>query len=98
MNQISWEEFENWRNNHQTYHLVDVREPEEHQAFNIGGSLIPLGEIIRHKEEIPTHLPVVFYCRKGIRSQIAIQRLEAAGVNGLFFNLTGGIYHLSKSS
>jgi rhodanese-related sulfurtransferase len=23
-------------------HLIDVREPEEHAAFNIGGKLLPL--------------------------------------------------------
>ena len=28
------------------FQLIDVREPEEHAAFNIGGLLIPLNEIV----------------------------------------------------
>jgi len=32
----------------------------------------------------------VLYCEKGIRSSIAIQRLEASGFNNLY-NLAGGM-------
>jgi rhodanese-related sulfurtransferase len=28
--------------------LVDVREPDEHALFNIGGTLLPLGNILSH--------------------------------------------------
>ena len=31
--------------NGEKLNLVDVREPVEHNEFNIGGELIPLGEI-----------------------------------------------------
>jgi rhodanese-related sulfurtransferase len=34
------------------FQLIDVREPDEHEAFNIGGELIPLGEIALHTEKI----------------------------------------------
>jgi len=70
--------------------LVDVREPFEHELFNIGGQLIPLGELMTRRQEIPKDLPVVLYCEKGIRSTIAIQRLEALGFQHLY-NLTGGM-------
>ena len=71
--------------------LLDVREPTEHQEFNIGGTLIPLGELMLHANEIPSDQPVVVYCKKGIRSQIAIQKLEEKlGFTNLI-NQKGGI-------
>lgn len=70
--------------------LVDVREAWEHDMYNIGGILIPLGELMGRKEEIPSDRPVLFYCEKGIRSMIAIQRLEALGYTNLY-NLAGGM-------
>jgi adenylyltransferase/sulfurtransferase len=70
--------------------LIDVREPEEHAEFNIGGDLIPLGEIVHQVAKIATDKPVVIYCHHGIRSQIAIQRLlEKYSFNNLI-NLIGG--------
>ena len=71
--------------------LIDVREKNEHEAFNIGGSLIPLGDIITNAGAIPKNIPVVLYCRKGIRSQIAIQRLEDKFGFTNLINLRGGI-------
>ena len=71
--------------------LVDVREKYEHDAFNIGGSLIPLSEIISHLDEIEKELPVIMYCRVGVRSQIAIQRLQAKYPFKNLINLTGGM-------
>ncbi|MFN8244368.1 MAG: rhodanese-like domain-containing protein [Ferruginibacter sp.] len=70
--------------------LIDVREPEEHAAFNIGGELIPLAEITRSAGRISNDKPVVIYCYHGIRSQLAIQRLqEKYGFTNLI-NLIGG--------
>lgn len=56
--------------------MIDVREECEHEQFNIGGRLIPLGEVMRRISEIPGDKPVIVYCQKGIRSQIAIVRLS----------------------
>ena len=70
--------------------LVDVREAWEHAAYNIGGMLIPLGELVSRRQEIPQDLPVLLYCEKGIRSMIAIQRLEMLGYTNLY-NLAGGM-------
>jgi adenylyltransferase/sulfurtransferase len=41
--------------------------------------------------EIPRDQPVIIYCRKGIRSQIAIQRLEEKFAFTNLFNLQGGL-------
>lgn len=70
--------------------LIDVREPEEHAEFNIGGDLIPLHEITQQVEKIAIDKPVILYCRKGIRSQIAIQRLQEKYPFTNLFNLIGG--------
>ncbi|MBL7702928.1 MAG: rhodanese-like domain-containing protein [Ferruginibacter sp.] len=70
--------------------LIDVREPFEHEEFNIGGQLIPLNEITRHINAIAKDKPVVLYCRKGIRSQVAIQRLQEKFPFTNLVNLIGG--------
>ena len=71
--------------------LIDVREPHEHDLYNIGGDLIPLADIFDQKNAIRTDIPVIVYCKMGIRSQIAIQRLqEKYGLTNLV-NLQGGM-------
>lgn len=72
------------------FQLIDVREDFEHEDFNIGGILIPLHEVTNRQEEINTDKPVIIYCRKGIRSQIAIQRLQEKFHFTNLFNLIGG--------
>ncbi len=75
----------------QNIFLIDVREDFEHELENIGGKLFPLDEILNHVQEIPKDIPVYIYCRKGIRSQIAIQRLEAKFGFDNLINVTGGM-------
>jgi rhodanese-related sulfurtransferase len=70
--------------------LIDVREPDEHAEFNIGGLLIPLGEVVQHTGKIEKEKPVIVYCRKGIRSQVAIQRLLEKFPFKNLINLAGG--------
>lgn len=71
--------------------LIDVREQPEHEAFNIGGTLIPLPEITKHIDEIEKEIPVIMYCRVGVRSQVAIQRLQSKYSFKNLINLSGGI-------
>src|SRR5688572_6454631 len=71
--------------------LIDVREKAEHNAFNIGGILIPLSEVTKHVDEIEKEIPVIFYCRVGVRSQVAIQRLVAKYPFNNLVNLAGGM-------
>jgi adenylyltransferase/sulfurtransferase len=90
--QISLEELESWKQEvGKDFILVDVREPNEHHEFNIGGILVPLSELSKHTKVFEQDLPVVFYCQRGIRSQIAIQRLMGRFPHGKFYNLTNGI-------
>ena len=77
-------------NSKEDFQLIDTREPHEHAEFNLGGTLIPLGDIIRNIDEIEKEKPVVLYCRQGIRSQIAIQRLQEKFPFKNLINLIGG--------
>ena len=72
--------------------LIDVREPHEHQAFNVGGTLIPLQSLPNRLSEIkaPKDAEVVVYCRSGARSGMAQQYLRQSGFSNVR-NLTGGM-------
>ena len=75
----------------QDFLLLDVREDFEHEHFNIGGSLMPMGTVLQSLQQIPTDIPVILYCEKGIRSVIVIQRLEEGYGYTNLINLTGGM-------
>jgi rhodanese-related sulfurtransferase len=73
--------------------LVDVREPDERAAFNIGGEFIPLGKIQTMQTEEIDDLKeeeVIFYCRSGNRSGQACLILETMGFKNVK-NLVGGM-------
>jgi rhodanese-related sulfurtransferase len=74
-------------------HLVDVREPYENADFNIGGILLPLGEIrsmqIDEIEDLKDK-EVILYCRSGNRSAQAGMFLETMGFENTK-NLVGGL-------
>ena len=77
--------------NKEDFQLIDTREATEHAEFNIGGSLMPFGNITGRINEIEKEKPVIFYCRKGVRSQIAIQRLQQKFLFENLYNLIGGM-------
>ena len=59
--------------------------------------LFYLSNIIQnHVEEIKKDIPVVIYCRKGVRSMIAIQKLEQKYPFDNLLNLTGGMEEWKK--
>jgi len=72
------------------FFLVDVREAFEHEVFNLGGELAPLSELFQHSDKFKNELPVVVYCKRGIRSQLAIQRLQQKFNLPNLINLQGG--------
>ena len=71
--------------------IIDVREPHEYEIANIGGELIPLGEITDHVDQIPKDQKVVIHCRSGKRSADAIKQLQSAYGYQNLYNLKGGI-------
>jgi rhodanese-related sulfurtransferase len=77
----------------ESIHLLDVREPFEHENFNIGGVLLPLGKIMQlQTDEVDDwkEREVICYCRSGNRSGQACLTLEGAGFRNVK-NLAGGM-------
>jgi len=70
--------------------ILDVREPHEHQICNLGGHLIPLGELPRRAHELDSSREIVAYCHVGVRSARAVAFLHGAGFRKVR-NLAGGI-------
>ena len=73
--------------------LIDVREPHENAEFNIGGKLIPVGNIQSMQIDDIENLrneEVILYCRSGNRSGIAAMVLDQLGYTNTK-NLTGGM-------
>lgn len=72
--------------------LIDVREPEEFEICNLGGDLVPLGELPKQAHRVSRDKPVVMICHHGFRSAQAINYLsQRLGYDNLL-NLKGGIH------
>jgi len=70
--------------------ILDVREPHEYQICNLGGLLIPLGELPRRVHELDSSRDIVAHCRSGQRSAKAVAFLRQAGFRKAR-NLAGGV-------
>lgn len=72
--------------------LIDVREDYEYDEDNLGGILIPLGELPDRLDEIEDlkDEEVLIHCRSGARSERAKQFLLANGFTNVR-NVLGGI-------
>jgi len=70
--------------------ILDVREPHEYQICNLGGHLIPLGDLPTRMNELDPGREIVAHCRSGGRSAKAVTLLRQAGF-GKVKNLAGGI-------
>jgi sulfur-carrier protein adenylyltransferase/sulfurtransferase len=70
--------------------VLDVREPHEYQICNIGGYLIPLGDLPKRINELDTSREIVAHCKMGGRSAKAVAFLQQAGFTKVS-NLAGGI-------
>ena len=70
--------------------LIDVREPYEAQIAQIGGKLIPKGDVPNRLAEIDRNREVVVHCKSGGRSQQIAEYLKQAGYERVA-NVAGGI-------
>ncbi len=66
--------------------VIDVRSPWEYEMDHIPGAKnIPLEEVTGKLEEIKSfNSPVVFYCRSGNRSSMAVTILQQKGVADVY--------------
>ncbi len=69
--------------------VIDVRDPIEREIVSIPKSENIPYERITNEIVQDNEIPVIFYCRNGIRSARATQKLRNAGLNNIF-NLIGG--------
>ncbi len=92
MNDIDVHELKKRLDQEEKLVIIDVREEQEHQTFNIGGQLIPLGYLLHNIDEIEEHKDseVIVYCRSGMRSATAKEMLAMKGFSKVR-NLTGGV-------
>ena len=72
--------------------LIDVREPHEYEEFNIGATLIPLGDLPSRYEELNAfkNEEIIVHCRSGARSGNAKLFLADLGFENVR-NLLGGM-------
>lgn len=80
--------------------LLDVREPDERAEFNIGGTFIPLGQLMSlQTDEIDglKNEELICYCRSGKRSMQAALMLETLGFSNVK-NLEGGMLAWQQTS
>ena len=70
--------------------LIDVRQPEEHDAGRIAGDrLIELSRLATEVDSLDQTRPIVFYCRSGSRSAMATEACRGAGFDA--HNMVGGL-------
>ncbi len=70
--------------------VIDVRRTYEFEAGHIPGALnIEMNDLTRRAEEISRDQPILFYCRAGGRSSMAVDAFREAGYDA--HNLAGGI-------
>ena len=72
--------------------LIDVREDYEYEADNIGGQLIPLGDLPHRLGEIEQlkDEEILVHCRSGKRSETAQRYMQSQGFTNVR-NVIGGL-------
>jgi adenylyltransferase/sulfurtransferase len=88
--EIEVEEFKRRLDAGEKLFVLDVREPHEYQICNLGGHLIPLGDLPKRVSELDSSYEIVAHCKMGARSAKAVQFLQQAGFSKVR-NLRGGI-------
>ncbi|MEO8762348.1 MAG: rhodanese-like domain-containing protein [Bacteroidia bacterium] len=91
MQEVTVQQLKSMMDAKEDFQLIDVREEYEHDAAQIGGELIPMGEVADNIDKISKDKKVIVHCRSGKRSASIIQMLEQAHGYKNLYNLKGGI-------
>ncbi|MFN6039541.1 MAG: rhodanese-like domain-containing protein [Bacteroidota bacterium] len=91
MKEVSVQELKSMKDNSEDFQLIDVREEYEYDTCNLGGTLIPMGEVLENIEKISRDKKVVIHCRSGKRSATIVNALESQHGFSNLYNLAGGI-------
>lgn len=92
MQDITVEELKERLGKDENMNIIDVREPWEYEEFNIGGKLIPLGELQGAIDDLDDLMDqeVIVHCRSGARSAAAKDFMVKQGFKNVR-NLLGGV-------
>ena len=90
MREITVAELKSMMDEKKDFQLIDVREPHEFEIAQMGGELIPMGDVMDNVDRIAKDKPVIVHCRSGARSGAIVNALEVNGFTNVF-NLKGGI-------
>jgi rhodanese-related sulfurtransferase len=72
------------------WQLIDVREPYEREAGHIADSRhIEFSQLAAQAETVDRDRPVIFQCRVGNRSAVAVEAFRGAGYDA--YSLSGGL-------
>ncbi|GGF01194.1 HesA/MoeB/ThiF family protein [Hymenobacter cavernae] len=77
--EVTADELKHWLGEQANLLLLDVREEHEYTAYNIGGRLIPLGQLAAALPTLERTQPIVVHCASGRRSQQAVRLLQTHG-------------------
>jgi len=91
MNDITVEELKERIEKGEVLNILDVREQDEYNDFNLKGKLIPLGNIPSALEELEDwqNEEIIVHCKRGGRSAAAKDFLSKNGFSNVR-NLLGG--------
>jgi adenylyltransferase/sulfurtransferase len=91
MKEITVQQLKEMQDKKADFQLIDIREEYEFDICNLGGQLIPMGEVADNLDKISRDKKVVVHCRSGKRSASVIQMLEQQHGYTNLINLKGGI-------
>lgn len=79
------------------FEIIDVRTPEEHEEFNIGGVNIAVDDLQHHSEYISgLTRPILAYCLSGKRSAEAVRKIKSLFPEKEVFSLKDGIHKIHR--
>lgn len=93
MQDITVEELKKRAEAGEQLYVLDVREPDEYAAYNIGAKLFPLGNILSMQLEDIDDMKdaeVIVHCKSGKRSMQACMVLDQVGFTNTK-NVVGGV-------
>lgn len=71
--------------------VLDVREPYEVEEASMGGTNLPMSQLLDRLAEIPRDITVVVHCNSGSRSCAVVDTLSSRYGFTNLINLKGGI-------
>jgi rhodanese-related sulfurtransferase len=71
--------------------IIDIRESHEVESGNLGGSHIPMAEVMDRIDEIRKDCPVVVHCKSGSRASAMVFALQSEKGLENVYNLEGGL-------